>query len=263
MSPFTTASCFLSIFILSVYCSLFSFQESALLPCFEFSHCPPTHLVLDLFLITQLSFPHSRGFSSLLFKYSAQEMNVYLRINVFSFSLWVFIFVFIFCHRTSHWFVICSIKNVKAPVRIMSELQRFQTVSLSPPSNLTLYLTCLWFCEFPRQTAILKALSIKSALLVALMVFHRPCIFQCKFHSEWVLLLHVNCPGAVYVVNKEIIWHVFASIFLNRLCYLTHKLAVTILVVFFQMHLNCDWIIFFIYLPPQRRIASDKDTIST
>lgn len=37
-----------------------------------------------------------------------------------------------------------------------------RSVSLSSPSNLTLYLTCLWFCEFPRQTAILKALSIKS-----------------------------------------------------------------------------------------------------
>lgn len=37
-----------------------------------------------------------------------------------------------------------------------------RSVSLSSPSNLPLYLTCLWFCEFPRQTAILKALSIKS-----------------------------------------------------------------------------------------------------
>lgn len=167
MSPFTTASCFLSIFILSVYCSLFSFQESALLPRFEFSHCPPTHLVLDLFLITQLSFPHSRVFSSLLFKYSAQEMNVYLRIKVFSFSSWVFIFVFIFCHRTSHWFVICSIKKRESSCKhhewavALSVWAR--SVSLSPPSNLTLYLTCLWFYEYPRQTAILKAVSIKSA----------------------------------------------------------------------------------------------------
>lgn len=166
MSPFTTASCFLSIFILSVYCSLFSFQESALLPCFEFSHCPPTHLVLDLFLITQLSFPHSHGFSSLLFKYSAQEMNVYLRIKVFSFSLWVFVFVFIFC--IFYQSLVCNLLNKKHESSckhheravVLSVWAR--SVSLSSPSNLTLYLTCLWFCEFPRQTAILKALSIKS-----------------------------------------------------------------------------------------------------